>query len=259
MATSYIADTGNNRILKETLSGGIYTQSSIVSSGLGSPWAVAVDAAGNVFIADPGNNRALKESPSGGSYIQTTIPTSSLNNALGIAVDSADNVYIVQTISGTTSVLKESAPTSAVELCAAVNVGEPQFRSHIVLHVRNWRLYWKTGCIDSGHGKSGFHGCRHGNLHDEWNYPHVQRQRYLHRRRGSYAAVPRSPIWCSGASEFLWEQDRNGVHSRHRIGTSGEFPARHPEYFVLQQHCQPICNGSRCCRKSLPRASRDCL
>jgi NHL repeat len=118
----YIADTGNNRILKETLSGGSYAQSSVVSSGLGSPWGVAVDAVGNVFVADAGNSRALKETPSGGTYIQSIIPTRTLYNPLGIAVDANENVYIVQTESGTTDVLKELPPTSAANF-GTVNVG----------------------------------------------------------------------------------------------------------------------------------------
>ena len=47
----YIADSGNNRVLKETLSGGSYTEST-VGSGLNRPIQLAVDGAGNVYIAD---------------------------------------------------------------------------------------------------------------------------------------------------------------------------------------------------------------
>ncbi len=41
----YVADTGNNRVLMETLSGGAYTQSTI-AAGLNFPVGVAVDASG---------------------------------------------------------------------------------------------------------------------------------------------------------------------------------------------------------------------
>ncbi|MGA7159216.1 MAG: hypothetical protein WBY53_20390 [Acidobacteriaceae bacterium] len=52
----YIADTQNDRVLKETLSGGTYTQSTI-GSGLVDPWGVAVDVNGVVYIASDGNTK----------------------------------------------------------------------------------------------------------------------------------------------------------------------------------------------------------
>jgi hypothetical protein len=57
----YIADNGNNLILKETLSGGSYTQSTIPTSGLLGPLGVVVDGSGNVYIADTGHSRVVKE------------------------------------------------------------------------------------------------------------------------------------------------------------------------------------------------------
>jgi streptogramin lyase len=47
-------------VLKETLSGGVYTQSSVPSFGQ-NPYAIAADAAGDVYIVSPGSNRLLKE------------------------------------------------------------------------------------------------------------------------------------------------------------------------------------------------------
>jgi fibronectin-binding autotransporter adhesin len=55
-ANDYIADTGNNRVLLETLSAETYSQTT-VGSGLLSPGAVAVDGSGNIHIADTGNSR----------------------------------------------------------------------------------------------------------------------------------------------------------------------------------------------------------
>jgi hypothetical protein len=52
----YIADTGHNRVLLETLSAGTYSQTT-VGSGLLSPGAVAVDGSGNIHIADTSNSR----------------------------------------------------------------------------------------------------------------------------------------------------------------------------------------------------------
>ena len=104
----YIADTKNNRVLKETLSGGSYTQSVIANStsnGLSGLAGVAVDAAGNVYIADSYNNRVLKETLSGGSYTQSTVG-SGLSSLEGVAVDGVGNVYI--TDYGYGQVLKET-------------------------------------------------------------------------------------------------------------------------------------------------------
>jgi CubicO group peptidase (beta-lactamase class C family) len=53
-ANDYIADTGNNRVLRETLSAETYSQTT-VGSGLSSPSAVAVDGSGNIYIADTSN------------------------------------------------------------------------------------------------------------------------------------------------------------------------------------------------------------
>ena len=105
----YIADGGNGRVLKATLSGGSYTQSTVVS-GLNFPAGVAVDGSGNVYIADSGNSQVLKESPVGGSYVQTTVG-SGLFGPLGVAVDGSGNVYIADTNHG--SVLKETLSGSS--------------------------------------------------------------------------------------------------------------------------------------------------
>lgn len=63
-----------------------------------SPWAVAADAAGNLYIAeaivgyDP-NNAVVKETWNGSGYTQSTI-VSGLGFPTGVAVDGAGNVYI---------------------------------------------------------------------------------------------------------------------------------------------------------------------
>jgi streptogramin lyase len=47
-------------VVKETLSGGVYTQSAVPSYGQ-NPYGIAADAAGDVYIVSPGANRLLKE------------------------------------------------------------------------------------------------------------------------------------------------------------------------------------------------------
>lgn len=92
----YIADTGHNRILKETLANGSYTQS-IVKSGVDNPQAVAVDSQGNLYIAwEPASGTVpiLKETPqANGSYLSSNIG-SGFSAPVGISVDANGNVYV---------------------------------------------------------------------------------------------------------------------------------------------------------------------
>ena len=93
----YIADSANNRVLKETLSAGSYSESTI-GSGLGAPNGVAVDGAGNVYIADTGNSQILMVPWTGSGYGNTIVVANFAVNNLrspdGVAVDGSGNVYI---------------------------------------------------------------------------------------------------------------------------------------------------------------------
>ncbi len=110
----YYADSPSNsgnlgvqRIVKKTLLGGVYTDSTVadVSTGLDNPIGVAVDGAGNVYIADTDIAKVWKETPSGTAYTQTTVG-SGLNQPHGVAVDGQGNVYIADR--GNLRVLKET-------------------------------------------------------------------------------------------------------------------------------------------------------
>ena len=92
----YIADSNNNRVLKETLSGGAYTESEI-GSGLNSPAQIAIDGSGNVYIADSGNGRVVKETLNAGVYSQTVV-NSGYSSPNGVAVDGDGNVYVADTL-----------------------------------------------------------------------------------------------------------------------------------------------------------------
>ncbi len=109
----YIADGDNHRILKETLSGGSYTQAVIVGpAGLGYTAAVAVDVSGNVYIVDQSNDAVHKYAPNGGGgYIFVTDVATGLSNPFGAAVDSSGNVYVADT--GNHRVLKETLSGSS--------------------------------------------------------------------------------------------------------------------------------------------------
>jgi sugar lactone lactonase YvrE len=99
-----------NDVIKETLVptpyGNTYTPSVLPTSGLNTPYGIAVDTHGNVYIADGDNDRIVKETPSGGSYIQSTVPTSALSIPMGVTVDTQGNVYIADL--GNDRVLKET-------------------------------------------------------------------------------------------------------------------------------------------------------
>jgi streptogramin lyase len=90
----YIADSDNQRVLKETLSSGSYTQSIVadaVSNGIGGPYGIAVDGSGDVFLTDPDNSQVLLETPSGNGYTQSTVAN---YESYGVGLDASGNVYI---------------------------------------------------------------------------------------------------------------------------------------------------------------------
>jgi len=57
----YIAYSSTDSVLKETPSSSGYTASTVPTSGLGYPEALAVDASGNVYAGGPGNGAVFKE------------------------------------------------------------------------------------------------------------------------------------------------------------------------------------------------------
>lgn len=119
----YISDTQNNRVIKETLSQGVYTET-VVATGLSTPYGVAVDSSQNVYIVDNGNVRVLKETFSSGTYTQSAVTTSALSYPTGIAVDGSGNVYICDTGHG--RLLKESPAGSSYTESVVSSSGLPQ-------------------------------------------------------------------------------------------------------------------------------------
>jgi hypothetical protein len=122
----FIADTGNNRVLKETLSGGSYTPST-VGSGMNGPSGVAVDSSGNVYISDTANNRVLKVLASDLTCSVASDCTTVGSNLLlpqGVAVDGSDNVYISDTANNRMlKVLASDLTCSVASDCTTVGSG----------------------------------------------------------------------------------------------------------------------------------------
>ena len=125
----YIADTDNNRVLKETLSAGGYTQSTVAdaaSGGLYVPYAVAVDGSGNVYIADSGNSRVLMETLSNGNFGPVNLGSRSSNPISAIfTFDTAGTLNSwVEVAQGATALDFTDAGTSTCNPVAAYTAGE---------------------------------------------------------------------------------------------------------------------------------------
>ncbi len=94
----------------------------LVSSGLNSPYGVAVDGSGNVYIADSGNN-AIKEWVAASNTV-TTLVSSGLFWPEGVAVDGAGNVYIAD---NENNAIKEWVATSnTVITLVSSGLSDPQ-------------------------------------------------------------------------------------------------------------------------------------
>jgi large repetitive protein len=92
----YIADGTNLVLVKETLSGGSYVQSTVTSLPSNAPtylWPFTVDGSGNIYIGDTVNNQIIKETLSAGSYTQSTVVNGLQNGINAIAVDQSGNLY----------------------------------------------------------------------------------------------------------------------------------------------------------------------
>ena len=123
----YIADNGNHRVVKETLSGGNYTES-VFRDSLNYPYGVTVDQTGTVYITDTYNNQLLAETPSGSGFTESVVATSSALNALsGVAVDGLGNIYIADT--NNSRIVKEifgASPVSFASTTAGTANATPQ-------------------------------------------------------------------------------------------------------------------------------------
>jgi uncharacterized protein (TIGR03437 family) len=112
----FIADTGNNRIRKQTADGTVTTVAG--PGGLNAPRGVAVDAAGNLWIADTGNHRVLVLPPGGAM----TVVADQLQSPVGLAISAGSGaVYVAD--AGSSLVMQLSpGPASLTELPTPITV-----------------------------------------------------------------------------------------------------------------------------------------
>lgn len=114
----YVADTFNFRIQKITQTGGVNTLAGGILNGFAdnangalasfrSPYAVVIDASGNLYVADSNNHSIRKITPAGavstlaGSGLKGAIDgtgtAASFNIPQALAVDASGNVYVADT------------------------------------------------------------------------------------------------------------------------------------------------------------------
>ena len=96
--TVYVSDNSTPYLLyKETLSEGVYTQSTVPTSALSDPYGVAVDGSGSIYIADSSHWRVLKETPAADGYTERAVASFAAIDGsapTGVAVDGSGNVYV---------------------------------------------------------------------------------------------------------------------------------------------------------------------
>ena len=101
-----IASNGTRTVIAGTGQAGAPTPGPATSSNLNNPFAVAVDASGDIFISDSSNNVIEKVTPDGtlsivagtgqqGTPVPGPATSSNLFTPQGIAVDTSGNLYIV--------------------------------------------------------------------------------------------------------------------------------------------------------------------
>jgi phospholipase C/sugar lactone lactonase YvrE len=97
----YVADSANNQIIE--LAAGTFAQTTMVSSGLLNPTAVALDGAGNLYISDSGHNQVVivpDENGTLNSSDMSPVSIAGLGSPSGIAVDASGNLYVADSQNG---------------------------------------------------------------------------------------------------------------------------------------------------------------
>jgi tripartite motif-containing protein 71 len=135
----YVADTGNNRIVKLSGSGQVLAAWGGYGTGEGSliaPAGVAVDAAGRVFVLDSGNNRVQMFDGNGrliSLWGVRGFGAGAFSQPRAIAIDCNGNVYVADTNNNRAERFNLSSP--APSGCLATGSWPPPLNVPPVVHV----------------------------------------------------------------------------------------------------------------------------
>ncbi|HLY16683.1 MAG TPA: FG-GAP-like repeat-containing protein [Bryobacteraceae bacterium] len=99
----------------------VYPITTLLSSGLNLPRAVALDAQGNVYIADAANNSIVEWNA--GTQQATILVSSGLSSPSGVAVDASGNVYIAD--SGHNAI-RQWSPLTQILIPVVTGLNSPQ-------------------------------------------------------------------------------------------------------------------------------------
>src|ERR1039457_7325474 len=97
----YVVDHANSQVIE--LAAGTFAQSTVVSSGLSNPTAVALDGVGNLYISDTGNSRVVmvpnEQSGLNGADMRP-VNITGLVTPRGLAADGSGNLYVSDSTNG---------------------------------------------------------------------------------------------------------------------------------------------------------------
>lgn len=108
----YIVDTGNSRILENSVGSTATTDVSPTSITLSKPTGVAVDAAGTLYIADTGDGQIVEATVPGNQFVLTETPALALASPAGVLIQNNGDLVISDTIDGLVTVPR-STPSVA--------------------------------------------------------------------------------------------------------------------------------------------------
>ncbi len=126
--TGVEADSAGNLYVATRITNGVVelaqgsgAQTVLPFTGLNDPAGVEVDGAGDVYVADHGNNRVVKLAPASGA--QTVLPFTGLNGPSGVAVDTDGAVYVVD--NGNNRVVKFARGSGAQTVLPFTGLNNP--------------------------------------------------------------------------------------------------------------------------------------
>jgi sugar lactone lactonase YvrE len=119
----YVVDYANSQVIE--LAAGTFALTTVISTGLSAPTALAMDGAGNLYISDTGNARVVmvpNENGALNSADLSTVSISGLGSPQGLATDGGGNLYVADSSNG--NVIE--VPTGGPPLVVASGLTNPQ-------------------------------------------------------------------------------------------------------------------------------------